>query len=918
DLMLCDSEGQVCIRLRGVTSRVPESREGVLLVQPEWQELPKRSLPAEAVGVEPAVLLCDWAPQDFADAEVSWERMTLTGSLEARYGQAVQAILHHVQQQLTKHQRGRMALQIVVAGSEEGRRFAGVSGLLRTVRLEYPGSLAQLVEVQPETSAAMLTEQLYQCALHAEETHLRWEAGELKRTGWQALNVDMDENWIRNVHAETEMKPKTGVPRLSPWRDEGVYVITGGAGGLGRIWAREIAARTEGSTLILTGRSPAMPETVQREMAQLPARVLYETVDVTNREAVNALFRRLRQQYGRVNGVLHCAGEIRDSLIRYKTEPDWQAVLAPKVNGTRNLEEAIGTEALDVLLLFSSGAAVTGNAGQGDYAAANGYMDAYAVSRNARMKRGECQGRTLSINWPLWEEGGMQLEEEGKARLWKQHGLRPLGTASGVKALYQAWASGSSQVAVAEGNLLVLRRSLLEPGDSGSSEPIEPVKADKLEPVSEWVSTKLGAPLAGGMTRQEAIAVLTLEVAALLNVGEQDVDPDMDWSEYGLDPVQWSELSRRLLARHGWDISAETLLEHLNMSQTVQQVTGQIHPMGKERMDLHKKEENLGLIQKNDADLRVKTVQFLQERLARVIGLPKSRIDVDTAMDRYGIDSLLIMQMTTNLEEQFGLLPKTLFFEYQTLRALSEYFLEHHHEQLRLIVGGGRSEESVSISPTSVAVQKPEIEDIKSKGILSQKRTLKNQQATNPESKNVGSLKSLNPIESSNRVQEDEEKQDIAIIGVAGRYPGARNIHEFWENLRSGTDSITEIPSERWDQEKVYDSAPGTPGKTYGRWGGFLDGVDEFDPLFFQISPREAEMMDPQERLFMQCVYETIEDAGYTRERLAADIVGVYVGVMYEEYQLYGAESSIALSGNPASIANRVSYFCNFRGPSLA
>ncbi|WP_440119140.1 SDR family NAD(P)-dependent oxidoreductase [Paenibacillus sp. QZ-Y1] len=927
DLELCDPEGQVCIRLRGVTSRVPESREGVLLVQPAWQELPKRSLTPAVPAVEPAVLLCGWAPKDFADADAPWEQMALTGPLEERYGQAVQAILYHIQQQLSKQRSRRMALQVVVAGDEEGRRFAGLSGLLRTVRLEYPGSLAQLVEVQPETSAAGLAEQLHQCAVHAEESHLRWETDGLKRAGWQAVDVDVDENvnGNGNVNAEIEMKvrTKTEFPLLFPWRDGGVYVITGGAGGLGRIWAREIAGRTEGSTLILTGRSPAMPETVQREMAQLPARVLYETMDVTNREAVHALFRRLRQQYGRVNGVLHCAGEIRDSLIRYKTEADWQAVLAPKVNGTRNLEEAIGTEALDALLLFSSGAAVTGNAGQGDYAAANGYLDAYAASRNVRMKRGECQGRTLSINWPLWEEGGMQLEEEGKARLWKQHGLRPLGTASGVKALYQAWASGSSQVAVAEGNLLALRRSLLEPGGSWSGQPIELAKTDGLEAASEWLSTQTestqASSHAGSAAELKAMAVLKLEVAALLNVGEQEIDPAMDWSEYALDPVQWSELSRRLLTRHGWDIPAEKLLGHLNMSQTIRHITGQIHPMGKERMDLDMNKEKHDPVQKNDADLREKTVQFLQEHLARVIGLPKSRVDADTAMDRYGIDSLLIMQMTTNLEEQFGLLPKTLFFEYQTLRALSEYFLEHHHEQLRLIVGEERPEESVDISPTSLAVQNPGIENIKSKGTLHTKRTLRDQQDVDAKSQNaapMNSLNSINSTESSIQVQEGE--QDIAIIGVAGRYPGARNIHEFWENLRSGTDSITEIPAERWDQEQVYDPAPGTPGKTYGRWGGFLDGVDEFDPLFFQISPREAEMMDPQERLFMQCVYETLEDAGYTRERLAADIVGVYVGVMYEEYQLYGAESSIALSGNPASIANRVSYFCNFRGPSMA
>nr|WP_234025569.1 type I polyketide synthase [Bacillus paralicheniformis] len=106
--------------------------------------------------------------------------------------------------------------------------------------------------------------------------------------------------------------------------------------------------------------------------------------------------------------------------------------------------------------------------------------------------------------------------------------------------------------------------------------------------------------------------------------------------------------------------------------------------------------------------------------------------------------------------------------------------------------------------------------------------------------------------------------------------------------------------------------------------------MDQFDPLFFNITPREAELMDPQERLFLECVYETLEDAGYTREALSQlqergirASVGVFVGVMYEEYQLYGAQEQtqgrpITLAGNPSSIANRVSYFFNFHGPSIA
>ncbi|WP_323122867.1 beta-ketoacyl synthase N-terminal-like domain-containing protein, partial [Burkholderia alba] len=174
--------------------------------------------------------------------------------------------------------------------------------------------------------------------------------------------------------------------------------------------------------------------------------------------------------------------------------------------------------------------------------------------------------------------------------------------------------------------------------------------------------------------------------------------------------------------------------------------------------------------------------------------------------------------------------------------------------------------------------------------------------------------------------------EPIAIIGVAGRYPGAATLEQFWRNLAGGTDSVIEIPAERWDHARHFDPDKDAPGKTYSKWGGFIDDVDRFDPYYFGITPREAELMDPQERLFLQCATHAIEDAGYTREGLArcapaqdgkSASVGVYVGVMYQEYQLYGAErlaggDPVALSGSAATIANRVSYFGNFSGPSLA
>ena len=93
---------------------------------------------------------------------------------------------------------------------------------------------------------------------------------------------------------------------------------------------------------------------------------------------------------------------------------------------------------------------------------------------------------------------------------------------------------------------------------------------------------------------------------------------------------------------------------------------------------------------------------------------------------------------------------------------------------------------------------------------------------------------------------------DIAIIGLAGRYPQAADLQQFWTHLSQGKDSITEIPLERWDHARYFDEDRSKLGKTYGKWGGFIDGVDLFDPLFFTISPREAELMDPQERLFLE------------------------------------------------------------------
>jgi polyketide synthase PksM len=171
--------------------------------------------------------------------------------------------------------------------------------------------------------------------------------------------------------------------------------------------------------------------------------------------------------------------------------------------------------------------------------------------------------------------------------------------------------------------------------------------------------------------------------------------------------------------------------------------------------------------------------------------------------------------------------------------------------------------------------------------------------------------------------------EPIAVIGLSGRYPMANSVAELWQNLVAGRDCITEIPPQRWDRKRL-DGIASPTGKPLSRWGGFVDDADCFDARFFRISPREAELMDPQERLFLQAVWEAIEDAGYRPDTLAAprgperrNRIGVFAGLMHNDYQgLASVENS---KGNPtpvvesyATVVNRVAYVFNFHGPNLA
>jgi acyl transferase domain-containing protein/NAD(P)-dependent dehydrogenase (short-subunit alcohol dehydrogenase family)/acyl carrier protein len=598
---------------------------------------------------------------------------------------------------------------------------------------------------------------------------------------------------VREARTWHELPPQEG-PGDGLGGDEvlrrgGVYLLTGGLGGLGRAVAADLAMRCR-ARLVLAGRSGAdeRAEATRSELLACGAEdVAYFQADLGDRDQVRALVDYTRRRFGAIRGVIHAAGITNDGLLVQKALEQFRDVLRPKVHGTVWLDEALAEEPLDFFATFSSLAAVFGNAGQCDYGYANAFLGSFARWRETLRLDGRRRGRTVAIDWPWWREGGMALDERAQAALRQHLGLSPLETVDGLRLLTQCLTGSESQVAAVRGAPAALRA-----GFERAAWPRSPAPAgDRAQ-----------------------------ETAARDRSSARSADPD---------------------------------------------------PALCERMARH-----------------------LVRLLASENRLALEQIDPHEPVASYGIDSVVVMNITRALERTFGELPKTLLFEHQTLAELAAHFVERHEEAVRRLVG---QPAAPAAEPRASAAAQPP-------GVSPPGVSLR---ATSPAAGAAGRT-----------VVSDER---IAIVGLAGRYPGARSVAEFWENLKAGRDCITEVPSTRWDVRRYYSADKDRVGSTYSKWGGFLDGVDEFDPLFFKIAPRDAAFMDPQERLFLQAAWQAMEDAGYPKRALEKRPVGVFVGVMWGQYQLLRArvgDGVVSPGSLYASVANRVSYCLDLRGPSVA
>lgn len=759
-------------------SAVEEPASGLFLARPVWQEPLGVTAGADA---EPDQRLLLWvgfnseqvaqlqALTHAAGARFSGEALAASSAEPAaRYQTLAIALLRRLQAL-----KGRVHVELMIAEpAPEHLLYAGLDGLLKSACLEQPALSARCLLIKVEADQPLSSAQLSQLTATLGENHPRASSvlqrsgpeGERKELQWQELADDAVRGREREAIA---------------WKDRGVYLITGGAGGLGLIFAKAIAEQCRDVSLILIGRSALDPRQQARlqDIRDAGAAVSYHSLDLTDAEALEQLIEEIRRTHGGLNGVLHSAGINRDRLLADKTAQDLVEVFAAKVIGSELLDRACRQLYLDFFVLFSSCSAVLGSPGQADYAAANGFMDQFAGLRNKRVEQGVRFGHTLSINFPLWRDGGMQVSAADRAYIHRSTGMLPMQSVHGIRALQLGLKAGLERLLVIEGDLPRIRGHF--------------------------------AAAAPGDVEQSPVAA----------------------------------------------------------------------PVGVDR-----------------ARLTAAVLERLKAVFCVVTQLPPGRVETQAPLEQYGIDSIMITRLNKALEDVFApmtqlrpaeyRLSKTLFFEYHSLEALTHFLVAEHQRACLLWTGLGEVPAAVPL-PKAVAVPQPAAGD-------------------------------STPLPAA---------EPIAVIGISGRYPQAANLDEYWRNLQEGRDSITEIPAQRWALEDFYvDSVSEAlkQGRSYSKWGGFIDGFADFDPLFFNISPREALNIDPQERLFLQSCWQALEDAGITRADLAGQYqgqVGVFAGITKTGYSLYGP--ALREQGHLVfprtsfgSTANRVSYVLDLNGPS--
>jgi NAD(P)-dependent dehydrogenase (short-subunit alcohol dehydrogenase family)/acyl carrier protein len=335
-------------------------------------------------------------------------------------------------------------------------------------------------------------------------------------------------------------------------RSDATYLVTGGTGGIGLHLARWLVARGA-RHLVLIGRQaadrPAVVETVA-ELRAAGAQVLVGRADVASVDDLARVLAEVERSMPPLRGIVHAAGIVDDGVLRHQDWSRFTRVLAPKVSGARNLEMLTRHAPLDFFIVCSSIASVLGAPGQGSYAAANAFLDAFATQRRAEGLPG------CSVAWGSWADTGMTvaLTDTDRQRL-AARGLLPMTPERALDALGQVRpdAPGPRVIAALDGSALAsqplaILRDLVSPGAATRTTP---------DLLARWQDTPPARrrPLLMSFIRAEAIRVLGLGA-------HQPIAPRQAFNDLGLDSLMAIELRNSLSTALEHALPGTLLFDH--------------------------------------------------------------------------------------------------------------------------------------------------------------------------------------------------------------------------------------------------------------------------------------------------------------------------------------------------------------------
>ncbi|MCW3466236.1 SDR family NAD(P)-dependent oxidoreductase [Chitinophaga nivalis] len=653
DIIYYDDKGEVCMQLIGFTARQVKPAKApvtpqanTLLLQPAWVPAIV-TVPAERQYVREALLLAADSPAYVAEIQQLWPRwevFTLTTAALAPaeiFGVYANRLLACLQQLIKEKPEGNTLLQVVIPVPEAQPFLWGLSGMLDTAAIEYPWLTVQLLGMERVPAIGSMA-RLLQAARDVGKPGCFRAAD----NGWQIRK------W--------EIISPAATP-VVPWKAEGIYLITGGSGALGRLFAHEITRAAATATVILTGRSAVPAEEVNR-LAAAGARIVYRQTDVSNAAAVTALMEWINTTYGRLDGILHAAGLLQDNYLIKKTPAELEAVLAPKVRGLLHIDTASAHFKLDFVLLCASFTGALGNAGQADYAAANAFMDAFAGWRNYEVKNGRRQGTTISLDWPLWEEGGMNMAPVVQKQLYDKTGLKAIDTRAAMTVLYAAMAYPVSQVLVLAGDTDKLQQTILQPVLASKNDTImaTDTRTAQTAPVNDSQPDTL-------------LQELTAHAARLLAIPAENIEPQVVLDDYGFDSILYTQLAEELSKTYDRQITPPLFFEY----NTLAAIAGYLQGAGTNAVT----NDTITPMAIRTAEVPpVKEVpsdtllQALTAHAARLLAIPAENIEPQVVLDDYGFDSILYTQLAEELSKTYDRqITPPLFFEYNTLAAIAGY-----------------------------------------------------------------------------------------------------------------------------------------------------------------------------------------------------------------------------------------------------